>query len=154
MIYFLQSPEGGTIKIGHSINVPGRIKQLEAHYGQPLALLATMPGGRDEEQELHARFATARIGRTEQFRPVAEIMAFIGRPLLVSPDPDAVEAMPATTPPGTLRTIGVRGTAEWADWLERLARHNRTDVAKVLDAAAKQYAVSTGFDEPPPERVL
>ena len=51
------------------------------------------------------------------------------------------------------RTVGMRATGEWADWLERLAKHNRTDVAKVLDAAAVQYAKATGFDEAPPERV-
>jgi hypothetical protein len=54
--------------------------------------------------------------------------------------------------PGS-RTVGVRATAEWADWLERLAKHNRTDIAKVLDAAATHYAKATGFNEPPPERV-
>lgn len=52
--------------------------------GRPLALLATMDGGRAEERAIHERFAEHRLGRTEQFRPTAEILAFIGRPLFAA----------------------------------------------------------------------
>ncbi len=45
MIYFLQGLEGGPVKIGYSANVDARRRQLESHYGQPLALPATMEGG-------------------------------------------------------------------------------------------------------------
>ena len=55
--------------------------------------------------------------------------------------------------PSGPRTIGVRSSADWADWLDRLARHCRTDVAKVIDAALARHARAEGFDEPPPERV-
>ena len=92
-IYFAESPEGGPIKIGCSVDIPTRIKMLQNHYRQPLVLLATLPGGSDEERAIHERFAEHRLGRTEQFRPVAEIMAFIGCPLRVCPDPEAVELM-------------------------------------------------------------
>lgn len=51
------------------------------------------------------------------------------------------------------RTVGIRASAEWADWLERLAKHMRTDIAKLMDACAAEYAKNHGFDEPPPERV-
>jgi hypothetical protein len=94
VIYFMQPTDGGPLKIGFSDNVDARRKQLESHYGCELAVLATRPGGRAEEREIHERFAAHRLGRTEQFRPVAEIMEFIGRPLLVGPNPAAVEAMP------------------------------------------------------------
>jgi hypothetical protein len=147
VIYFLQSLDGGPVKIGTTDNLELRRKQLEARYGQSLALLATLPGGVDEEKVLHRRFAHIRFGATEQFIPTAELYEFIGH--VPSDDvPPVTEAM-ATS----LRTVGVRATAEWADWLERLAKHNRTDIAKVLDAAATHYAKATGFNEPPPERV-
>lgn len=94
-IYFAQVDRDGPIKIGCSINVDARLKNLESQYGKPLTLLKIMPGGRDEERAIHERFAEHRIGRTEQFRPVAEIMEFIGLPLLVGPNPDAVEAIPS-----------------------------------------------------------
>lgn len=93
MIYFAQAVGGGPIKIGCSVDVDTRIRALEHHYKQPLVLLATMPGGRDEERMIHEKFAEHRLRRTEQFRPAAEIMEFIGRPLLVGADPDAVEVM-------------------------------------------------------------
>ena len=38
------------LKIGCSENVEVRVQQLEGHYGVPLALLGTMPGGREEEK--------------------------------------------------------------------------------------------------------
>jgi len=92
MIYFLQSTTGGTIKIGHSVDVDARRIQLEAHYGQPLALLATMPGGRPEERAIHERFSHLRYGQTEQFHPAADLLDFIGRPLFASAMP-VVEVM-------------------------------------------------------------
>jgi hypothetical protein len=51
------------------------------------------------------------------------------------------------------KTIGVRSTGEWAEWIERAARHCRTDVAKLIDAAVAEYVKARGFDEPPPERI-
>lgn len=51
------------------------------------------------------------------------------------------------------RTVGVRASAEWADWLERAAKHCRTDIAKLIDASVAEYVKARGFTEPPPERV-
>lgn len=91
MIYFAQTPTG-SIKIGCSDDVETRLGQLANHYGAGLSLLATMQGGRKREAEIHERFAHLRLGRTEQFRPAQELLDFIGKPLLVSANPDAVEA--------------------------------------------------------------
>jgi hypothetical protein len=51
------------------------------------------------------------------------------------------------------KTIGVRSTAEWADWLDRAARHCRTDIAKLIDASVAEYVKARGFTENPPERI-
>ncbi len=51
------------------------------------------------------------------------------------------------------KTIGVRVTPEWADWIERAAKFCRTDVAKLIDNAVADYVRGRGFSEPPPERV-
>jgi hypothetical protein len=51
------------------------------------------------------------------------------------------------------KTIGVRSTPEWADWIDRAARHCRTDVAKLIDASVAEYVKARGFTELPPERV-
>jgi hypothetical protein len=49
-----------------------------------------MEGDRSAEQEIHARFAHLRLGRTEQFRPGNDLMRFIGMPMLVNSSPEAV----------------------------------------------------------------
>jgi hypothetical protein len=51
------------------------------------------------------------------------------------------------------RTIGVRSSPEWAEWLERAAKHCRTDIAKLIDASVADYVRARGFTEAPPERV-
>jgi hypothetical protein len=99
MIYFVQL-ESMAIKIGTTENVSERLAQLEDLYKSPVSLLGTIPGGRREELELHRRFAHLRFGKTEQFRPAPDLMEFIGKPLLVSQNPNAIE-----------RTVSVRDTS-------------------------------------------
>lgn len=147
MIYFAQSVDGGPVKIGYSAAVDTRIRHLEAFYGRPLALLTTMEGDRETEREIHKRFAGVRLGRTEQFQPTAELMAFIGRPLLVGVNPQAVELMEQP------KTILIRGTGEWAAWLEGGAEFCRLDVAKLIDLAVVAYLKKEGYGVPPPKRV-
>jgi Meiotically up-regulated gene 113 len=93
VIYFMQPTDGGPVKIGYSIDVDRRQSELEETYGRPLVVLATMEGGRVEEGKIHRRFRRHRIGQSEQFRPDAELMEFIGRPPLVGINPDACDAM-------------------------------------------------------------
>ncbi len=93
MIYFAQLATGA-IKIGTTVDLTARMTGLKSHYGESLALLGTMPGGRKEEREIHHRFAHLRLGHTEQFRPAADLMEYIGRPLLVSQNPDAAVVTP------------------------------------------------------------
>jgi hypothetical protein len=50
------------------------------------------------------------------------------------------------------KTIGVRATAEYAEWLERLAKHYRTTVAGVIDRALAEWTETEGYPERPPER--
>ena len=144
MVYFMQPTDGGPVNIGFTDNVDARHRQLETHYGRPLALLATTDGGREEEASIHGRFAHLRLGRTEQFRPAPDLMAFIGRPLLVDPNPDAVEVVEPTR-----RDVRIVATGEWADWIDRAARHCRTDIAKLIDAAVVEYVKARGFRRAP-----
>lgn len=151
-IYFAQPLAGGPIKIGCSDDVPRRLRQLEAHYGQPLALLATMSGGRDEEQAIHARFAHLRLGRTEQFRPATDLMTFIGRPLLVGANPEAVEAIASPERDTRSQIVAVRCRATWEDWVLGLAAHCREDTSDLVDHALVEYARIKGYQVPPPKR--
>jgi hypothetical protein len=70
---------------------------------------------------------------------------------------------PARTPgkpvPPPARGVGakptavtVKGSPEWREWVNRGARHCRTEVAKVIDAALVDYFKARGFTEEAPER--
>jgi hypothetical protein len=96
MIYFAQLPSGA-IKIGKANDVEQRAVGLEYQFGGPVAILKTMAGGLKEEREMHGRFRHLRL-RGEQFRPGPDLMGFIGRPLLVGANPDAVEAADGIKP--------------------------------------------------------
>jgi hypothetical protein len=146
VIYFAQL-ETGSIKIGTTTNLNSRLAALESFYGQPLALLATMRGGRATELKIHERFAHLRMGRTEQFRPGPDLMEFIGKPLLVSANPDAIEPVE-----GLSRMVTLHVSPEWKGWIDGLARHCRLDVAKVIDLAVVQFAQAEGYAPKAPER--
>jgi hypothetical protein len=89
MIYFAQTSTG-SIKIGTTINLRNRLSALKSYFGNEVLLLATMPGDRAEERRLHEKFAHLRFPGTEQFRPAPDLIEFIGRPLLVCANPDAI----------------------------------------------------------------
>lgn len=96
MIYFAQPVDGGPIKIGHSVNVDARRKQLERHYGRPLVVLRMLEGGLEKEAEMHARFEHYRLGIYEQFLPGPELMAFLGLPAVEPTVYDSIVAMKPT----------------------------------------------------------
>jgi hypothetical protein len=148
VIYFIQSVDGGPIKIGSTDNLRERLKALEVHYGRPLALLATMPGDREREAEIHAQFSHLRFGRTEQFRPASDLMDFINRPLLVYPSPNTVEAMNGNDTRKPM-VVQMRGSEEWKAWIEGLAEKEGFTVAMLLERTARKWAKEIGYPDPP-----
>lgn len=146
MIYFMQAVGGGPIKIGVTDNLKTRHAGLESLYGTRLVILATMEGDQGREQEIHEQFAHLRLGRTEQFRPEADLMGFIGLSPSCEVDPKDVEAMPVRTLPSSL---SLRGTREWRDWLNRYAKNKGMTVSKAVDEALLSFAVERGFELPP-----
>ena len=148
MIYFAQLPTGA-IKIGFSDDVESRLIQLKQHYRHPLSLLCTMEGGRETEREIHDRFGHLRIAHhreKEQFRPGADLLEFIGLPLLVNANPTAVEAVTSNFKPIAAH---LRGSEQWKAWLEEFARVNRMSVAGLIDTALTRLAKELRFREPP-----
>ncbi len=148
MIYFVQPVDGGPIKIGTTINLESRLKQLEAHYGCPLALLATMTGDAEREREIHDQFSHLRLGRTEQFQPADDLLAFIGRPLFACAG--EVTEIPVTAAVRPLMTV--KGRQAWFEWLKRFSEHAGLPISNTLDVALKHYAEHLEFDEPMPRR--
>lgn len=74
-VYFAQA--GDRIKIGWSRNVATRIATLQTANADPLHLLATVPGARSLERQLHERFAAARLSG-EWFEATPDLLAYIG----------------------------------------------------------------------------
>jgi hypothetical protein len=156
LIYFAQAVEGGPVKIGFSTNVEARVRQLEKHYGRQLAVLATLPGGLEEEAAIHERFDHLRLKRKndrgrhpEQFRPAADLMVFIERPLLVGANADAVEAMDVERISLLRNILVLRGTEEWKVWLDGLATANSAPLTVTVEQALKEYANKIGYSKPP-----
>ena len=46
----------------------------------------------------------------------------------------------------------LKGSPDWAAWLERLAEFDRNTVVGLIDRALAEYAKNHGFNEPPPKR--
>jgi hypothetical protein len=63
------------------------------------------------------------------------------------------KAVKGAQPDLAIRTIALRTTNAWAEWLERAAKQSRTTVASFLDRAAAEHARTNGFSEPPPDRL-
>lgn len=71
-VYFAQARETGAIKIGFTIDVPRRMRQIRPE----VDLLVAVEGGRGLERRMHERFAHLRIAG-EWFRPDRELMELI-----------------------------------------------------------------------------
>jgi hypothetical protein len=130
LTYLARTPTG-SIKIGYTGNtVKVRLDQLEYGYGFELSLLATMPGDPEREREIHDQFASLRLGRTEQFRPGPDLMAFIGQPPVTDIDPDAVLATPRPTRRTPIRVSDEPAVAPWdvVEFGAAVAAHEPNDV--------------------------
>jgi hypothetical protein len=75
-VYFLQAGNG-PIKIGYSGNPLKRLKLLQNLIPMRLRILATQPGGREEEARLHRKFDDLRLEYGEWFDPEYRLMEYI-----------------------------------------------------------------------------
>jgi hypothetical protein len=110
MIYFIQDDTSNLIKIGfvkgEDANV--RLADLQTGSAAGLVLLGTMPGDRQVETDLHARFAAARE-HGEWFRPVPGLIRFITEAVKTQPPTEEEKRRPGTiyTNEATVRTATV-----------------------------------------------
>jgi hypothetical protein len=56
------------------------------------------------------------------------------------------------SPPTRPTALTIKGNLEWREWVEQGAKHCRTDVAKLVDAALVDYLKTRGFTQEAPER--
>lgn len=75
-VYFVLDERAGEIKIGFSHDIDRRLGELRREGREP-RVLATIPGDKQTEQAMHARFAAERIGETEWFRASDRLLRFI-----------------------------------------------------------------------------
>ena len=114
-------------------------------------LLKTIPGGFKEEKEVHRRFQHQRFPRTEQFKPGPDLMELIGKPLLVSVNPETVEAISGHNQSGKAMT-NLKCSREWKAWVDGLALYCRTDIAKLIDRGLILVAKAEGYEKEVPTR--
>lgn len=72
MIYFIQCPDGGPVKIGYAEDVTKRVKDIQSCSPVPLALVATFDGDLKSEARWHKLFADQRL-HGEWFAPTLEM---------------------------------------------------------------------------------
>jgi hypothetical protein len=75
VIYFI-SADDTVVKIGHTTNLRARLRSLRTAHPKELHILLAIPGSRDDELELHRRFAEFRVGR-EWYKLVEPIISYI-----------------------------------------------------------------------------
>jgi hypothetical protein len=72
LIYFIEAPEQGLIKIGYALDPRGRYLNILTGSAVPLALLGCIKGSWDREAEIHASLG-AHHSHGEWFRRCPEI---------------------------------------------------------------------------------
>lgn len=133
-VYFAKFPNSA-IKIGHSSDVPYRLAQLKQYYGVPLTLLHVEAGTKADERQWHARFAGARLGKAEQFKPVPELLRSIGVEPFPGIDPDSVEFV---EPVGGRRT-GFKVRPSLLRGLAMLSAVEGKTESELLNEAIEEY---------------
>jgi hypothetical protein len=76
IVYFIQSINGGNIKIGVSRNPIERLRELQPSCPDQLVILTMVKGGPEKESEFHERFVEHNVHH-EWFRPAKEIVDYI-----------------------------------------------------------------------------
>lgn len=72
-VYFVQGENGGAVKIGYTIDIKVRLKQLQTGYPDNLKILTIFPGSQADEQSLHEKFSEYRL-HGEWFKPCEDIL--------------------------------------------------------------------------------
>lgn len=74
-VYFIRRADG-LVKIGYSHDPAARLSQLKQHHQCEMEILATTPGARAAERELHEKFSESRT-TGEWFHPSGALMQHI-----------------------------------------------------------------------------
>jgi hypothetical protein len=143
LIYFVQSVDGGPIKIGVSIRLSERLKQLEKEAGRSLRVLGVIPGGRLDEQTLHYRFSRLRT-EGEWFNPGESLLDFIRTKAVPW---DGIDESPVR------QLFAVKGCLAWYRWLKEFSGSLGMTPTEAIDASLREQSKRDGFELPMPDRL-
>lgn len=73
IVYFIKTRDG-LIKIGHTVNLANRKVKFGSGWQH---ILAVVPGSRDDEAAMHAKFGAALARGREYFHPVSELVEYV-----------------------------------------------------------------------------
>ena len=121
-VYFAQRKNDELIKIGYSGSVVLRLRELKAK------LIGSMPGSREAEKSLHAKFAHLHV-IGEWFRPGNDLMKFI-RTKAQNHEPDA-KSVPA----------GAKIPKSWLPRIDRIADRMSTPCRRVTRSDVIRMAI-------------
>lgn len=99
------------VKIGFTDNVRKRFLNLLSLASEPLQFIGHMPGGRDVEAHLHARFSELRL-RAEWFRADEKLLTALA--FILDPEMPPVQKQPEVqpVPNGALSDAAIAATAK------------------------------------------
>jgi hypothetical protein len=146
MIYFIQAIEGGLIKIGYAADPEQRLAALQYTCPVILRIIATMPGGSEEEGQLHVEFHRFRR-HAEWFEPDRSLMEFIET---------HAEPCDKIIKPGWRRELGAsRVTTIFCDpefYSEVVSECRRVGIplSRMVADAMKWHASLIDYPPPPP----
>ena len=89
-VYFIHDAESHAVKIGTSVEIERRLRELQTSSPRDLVCIGTLPGGPEDEKRLHVMLAKFRI-RGEWFRDDEDLMLMINRLMIEGGIPRTVQ---------------------------------------------------------------
>jgi len=132
-VYFIQSGEGGPVKIGRAGNIRSRMTKMQTDSAASLLLLGSSSDL--DEKELHGRFADHRV-HGEWFVPAPEILALAasvgGCERGLPPDRQFLRYLGVPSK-DIAAALGIRIQAVWG-WCRRRRRPGLDAIRAMVDA--------------------
>lgn len=76
-VYFLHDPDANVIKIGHSRNVPERLRVLSRQTGRSLELVGVLRGDKYTKRNIQQQFKPLLTNHSEWFRAEDTLLNYI-----------------------------------------------------------------------------
>ena len=140
MIYFIQNPTTGHIKIGTTRRLTMRKRQIDKEIRLKTVLLGVMEGGRLQEQTIHIELANDRV-HGEWFLPSERLVSYITQ--YSSPWDGKDESLLKSG-------VNLKVSDEYTEWLDDLVEHTSSaNRSHLIKKALWFFAEQAKFKAPP-----